>query len=367
LSNSPQEIRSKYIDADPGNGFGAKYLTRSLVPPDPDGREGPVKACLDGVQILTRYCSRERPYWDAFVDHYVRSGVKFIHACVQGQDDRRDLLESPFPSSAELVVHLLPDDLDNAAALRSLDVTSVVGRAPYTMMVDCDEYFHTLNPGVSIQDLFAIFPDAGQFYIPWAMCPVLGDNNSESAGFWGQTGKPVARSERIASIAQEHGFRIDSTRADPRDSSIPAGTFGCVLIHYWSRGFRDCLLKTFNNRIKESKSSDLALALDKIRSGDLPIRLRLLAYLSCQARYLTLPDPPFASFDRSTEEAILRRHLSEKDEDFCRNVFEGYLWKLRKRIRAYPLYPAVSIQRVARLLPSPQELDYFEASAKGAR
>jgi len=283
--------------------------------------------------------------------------VKFIHACVQSQEDRQDLLGVPFPSSAELVVHLVPGDLDPDAALRCLDLTSVVGSAPYTMMVDCDEYFHALNPEVSIQDLFAIFPDVGQLPIPWVMCPILGDDSPERGGFWGHTGKSVARSEWIVSIAGMHGFRIDSRTADPK--RIPVGTFGSVLIHYWSRSFRDCLLKTFNNRIKESKNADLAIALDKIQSGDLPIRLRLLAYLHCQARYLTLPDPPLASFDWSLEEAILRRHLSEKDEDLCRNIFEDYFWKLKKRIRAYPLYPAVSIVQMARLLPSPQELDQF--------
>lgn len=332
-------------------------MVRSLLARDPDGRASPVKKCLDGVQILTRYCSPERPYWGAFVDHYVRSGVKFIHACVQSQDERQDLLGLPFPSSAELVVHLVPGDLDPNAALLCLDLTSVVGSAPYTMMVDCDEYFHALNPDVSIQDLFAIFPDVGQLHIPWVMCPILGDDSPETGGFWGHTSKPVARSERIVSIAGMHRFRIDSRTADPR--RIPVGNFGSVLIHYSPRSFRDGLLKTFNNRIKNSKNADFAIALDKIQSGDLPIRLRLLAYLHCQARYLTLPDPPLASFDWSLEEPMLRRHLSEKDEERCRNVFEDYSWKLKKRLRTYPLYPAVLITRMARLLPSLQELDHL--------
>jgi len=340
-------------------------MARSLLPPDPDGRERPGKGCLDGVQILTRYCSRERPYWSAFVDHYVRSGVKFIHACVQSEDDREDLLGMPFPLSAELVVHLARGDLDPDAALINLDLAPIVGCAPYTMAIDCDEYFHALNPDVSIHDLFSIFPKFGQLVIPWAMCPLLGDDDPARGGFWGHIGKSVARSERIVSLPQMHGFRIDSRPADPRGVSVPIARFGCVLIHYWSRSFRDCLLKTFNNRLKESKNADIAIALDKIRSRDLPIRLRLLAYLHCQARYLTLPDPPLASFDWAAEDAILRRSLSENDEDLCRNVFEDYCAKLKKRLRAFPLYPAASIKQMARLLPSAQELNQFEALRGG--
>ncbi len=336
-------------------------MARSLLPPDADGREQPAKGCLDGVQILTRYCFRERPYWSAFVDHHVRSGVKFIHACVQTEDDREDLLGMPFPSSAELVVHRVQGDLDPDAALSRLDLTPIIECAPYTMAIDCDEYFHALNPDVSIDDLFSIFPDFGQLRMPWAMCPILGDDDPAKGGFWGHTGKSIARSERIVGIPRMHGFRIDSRPADPRGALIPIGKFGCILIHYWSRSFRDCLLKTFNNRLKESKSSDIAIALDKIRSRDLPIRLRLLAYLHCQSRYLTLPDPPLASFDWAAEEAILRRHLSENDEDLCRDVFEDYTSKLKKRLRAFPLYPAVSIKQMGRLLPSAQELDHDEA------
>ena len=29
-----------------------------------------LKGALDGVQLLTRFCASEQPYWHAFVEHY---------------------------------------------------------------------------------------------------------------------------------------------------------------------------------------------------------------------------------------------------------------------------------------------------------
>ena len=44
---------------------------------------------LDDVQVLTRFCVAEKPYWHAFVAHYQRLGAKRIHACVQNASEEQ--------------------------------------------------------------------------------------------------------------------------------------------------------------------------------------------------------------------------------------------------------------------------------------
>lgn len=133
---------------------------------------------------------------------------------------------------------------------------------------------------------------------------------------------------------------------------MPAGPHGVAVIHYWSRTFRDCLLKIFNNRFVDSKSKDLSHALATIRAGDLPVRIRLLAYLTNQNSFLPVPSRPLGSFDLQLEEELLRRSLTESDERICIEVFDEYRALLRQTLGCYPRYPAVTLVELANLLPS---------------
>jgi hypothetical protein len=94
------------------------------------------------------------------------------------------------------------------------------------------------------------------------------------------------------------------------------------------------------------------MALSLIRSGELPIRLRLLAYLMLQQGYLPTPVSALGAIDHAAEERLLRAQLSQAEEDRCRQLFDDYRSLLRVRLHDYPLYPAVTLLQMARLLPS---------------
>jgi hypothetical protein len=189
------------------------------------------------------------------------------------------------------------------------------------------------------------------------MAPFVDMNEPRSDGFWGHIGKPAVLSERMAAISFDHGFAVDRSDANHRSHSLPVGLFGLAIVHYWSRGFRDCLLKTFFNKFIDPKSVDSREALILIRSGELPVRLRLLAFLMLQEGYLSVPVWKESLTNRDLEQALLRQYLSLQEEQYCRRCFNRYQELLRDYLDHLPLYPATSLITMARLLPSLAELE----------
>ena len=352
LSNPP--LIDPGIAADGGNGFGARKLLRSNVLARSAAGASSASACLAGVQLLTRFCAVEQPYWSSFLGHYRQLGVRCVHVCVQHDADADLVQVLAMPEGMQVYVHRLDSRLTPGVAWQHLDLAPLAALAPFTMLVDCDEYVRPMRSGVSVEQLFRVFPQASQLYLPWLMRPVLQPEDHQSGGYWGHVGKPIVRSDRMTAIASDHGFKVG--HPDPRFASLPVGLFGLVLVHYWSRSFRDCLLKTFQNRFDDAKSADRDVALQLIRGGELPIRLRLLAYLMSQQGYLPVSTSPLMTVDHGAEERLLREQLSQLEEDQCRKLFDDYRHLLCGRLRDYPLYPAVTLLQMAQLLPSLQVL-----------
>lgn len=124
-------------------------------------------------------------------------------------------------------------------------------------------------------------------------------------------------------------------------------------MHYWSRSFRDCLLKVSLNRFANFKSSDQADALIKIRAGGLPNRLKLLALLEVQPRMLDLQMPVISPFDTEAEESLLRKYISEDDEKMAFASYVSYretLLGMDRRTIFYP-HPTKNLIRMGDMLP----------------
>jgi len=340
-----------WVGVDGGNGFGAKKLLR--LPVEPCATNSPFTGgkLLCGVQVLTRYCAIERPYWCAFLSHYVSLGVEVMHVCVQDERDYREVVDGYMPEGLRVVCHRISCALDPSSALQLLDLSAITQLAEFTLLVDCDEYLQSGRPDLSLGQLFSAFPSVGQFYLPWLMAPVLDQSKPVHFGFWGHIGKPVARSSRLNAVANDHTFRLDSGDADARVDSAPIGSFGFSIVHFWSRSFRDCLLKTFNNRFRDSKSADLSIALQKIRSGDLPNRLKLLAFLSIQHKFVPVSVFPSQGMLWAEEESLLRACLDEADERLCRQTFDRYCRQLQDVSCMLPLYPGIALKTAVECMP----------------
>lgn len=338
---------------EPGNGFGASGLLQ--VRNEARGSNlasGP----LDGVQLLTRFCAIEQPYWLGFLQHYQRLGVRTVHVCVQHAEDQRLLKRFAVPDGVRLHSHLISGAQGPEALLSGFRLERLNGTEPFTLLVDVDERLERLNPSFSIERLAALHPQMGQFICPWLMAPQLQPQSEVTAGFWGHVGKPLARSARIAAVDSDHAFRMERRRHPPGYGSLPVGSYGLVIVHFWARSLRDCLLKTLLSRFRDAKSCDQGEALALIRAGELPVRLRLLAYLDCQQRYLAVPDPLPALVDHELEERLLRACLTVAEEQLCCDIFWRYRERLLCHLHELPPYPAITLLKLAPLLPTAQNL-----------
>lgn len=338
------------------DGFGARQYLTSSHGFDSEGLRLRRGAPLRDVQILTRYCGHEAPYWYSFLKHYHDQGSRVFHICVQQENEAIQALALGDRIDAEFLVHMLDPESPVPAAFKTLNTSRIQGHEDMTLMVDADEYFHAFNIDVDLKVLFELYPDTNQISIPWVMTPGFDEDRSTplTAGFWGHTGKPACRTRAIDGILNEHAFNV--ARGKNSVLSIPVGSHGVSIVHYWSRTFRSCLLKTFNHRPGCVKSSDQLYARALIREGNLPIRLRLLAYLSIHNTFVPVPHIPITDFDFELEEELLRRSIPEREENLCREVFEEYKELLTISRGKFPRYPAYSLQEVAPLLPSVEDL-----------
>ncbi len=350
-------------DLDPGvavdgvNGFGGQKLLRSLQPAGFRAHMDSHSLPLAGVQLITRYCGIEAPYWPSFLRHYASLGADQLHVCVQNDADAEAVEAASMPTGLCCQLHQLPSELTPDQALNRLSLKTLADGASYTLLVDGDEYLTPLRSDVGVDQLFALFPEVQQFYLPWLMAPFLDGVHPPGRGYWGHIGKPLVRSECMAAVAFDHGFLVDETHPNHRLGSAPAGVFGLAITHYWARGFRECLLKTFHNRFIDAKSADRLDALGLIRADELPIRLRLLAFLTLQQGFVPLPHWQDQWIDRGLEEQLLRQVLSEQDERRCRRSFVRYQQLLRDYLPHLPLYPAASLLTLAQLLPNLVQLE----------
>lgn len=332
------------------DGFGSYPLTHSLLPAG--GARG--AAPLEGVQLITRFCEAEQPYWAAFVQHYRGLGVVRIHACVQTEADRLWLLESAGAAQVSwLQVHRLCGDVTPDQALRGLDLGPLRDQAPLTLLVDCDEFLGFQRGPFSLRQLLELYPECGQWHLPWLMRPLLRPEDSTRGGYWGHVGKPIVRSQWMEAIAHDHLFVLrPSIQTDAAAATVPLGVHGVVLVHLWGRSFRDGLIKVFFNRFKDAKSADRDRAQILLAQGELPIRLRLLAYLDLQEGYLPLGlvhGPP--SFALEAEERMLRQWLSVEQEERALVLWTRYRSQLTEQLVDLPRYPAIALVQLASMLP----------------
>ncbi|QNJ04947.1 hypothetical protein SynMEDNS5_00184 [Synechococcus sp. MEDNS5] len=342
------------------NGFGAKGLLRSIshraMPPVDDRLHGEGDAPMAGVQVLTRYCGIEAPYWGLFVNHYHRIGVRRLQVCVQNDRDAEEVEAWDYPEPMTIQVQRLRSDLPPDEGLRELDPSSYRHDAPFTLLADCDEYLQPLRSDLSIRRLFELFPERAQCSIPWVMCPVLNPLQEQPRGFWGNHGKPIARSDQIEAVASDHHFQVPPVKPGGRILSTPMASMGWVLVHCLSRSFEDTLLRQLHTRFTCVKNTDRGEIVSRVRSGDLPIRLRVLAYFSLQERYLDVPVPSLRAIDLAAQTRLLQSCLGESDLRLAREVFEEYRRLLGRCVRRLPTYPATTFPDIVAALPSPDEL-----------
>lgn len=128
------------VAVDGGNGFGGQKLLRSTQPAGHPMQRGSHLLPLADVQLITRFCRIEAPYWSSFLNHYSSFGVECIHVCVQSNADAKAVEAAALPDGFRCQLHRLPPELPPDQALKQLPLKALANGAAYTLPADGDEY-----------------------------------------------------------------------------------------------------------------------------------------------------------------------------------------------------------------------------------
>jgi len=223
---------------------------------------------------------------------------------------------------------------------------NLIRKSPYhyTLLCDPDEFIHYSYSGISLAALLHELKACGaQLHVPWCMAP-LPAAKGRLRGFFGHIGKPLAPSSLIRNIASDHCFSCAKGT-----NSLPIGPLGVFLIHYWGRTFNDILIKDFCRLIQDGKSHGLSPS-SIISSGTLTPRLKILAYLACQRRFLRVPDYVSGFVDECAEEELLRLVMTDHQRRKIQKLYQSYRRKIA--IKCLPTYPLLNLSDALKYLPA---------------
>ena len=109
------------------------------------------------------------------------------------------------------------------------------------------------------------------------------------------------------------------------------GLKSAEIIHYWSRSHEDTLLKVFFSRMKSFKTSDQKEAVELIKNGKLPNRLKILSFLAVQAKLGGIDCPKFVdelNFDHDLANSMLKNYIDEDTLISCERIYQEFTERL---------------------------------------
>ena len=249
---------------------------------------------LKSFQVITRYCLIESPYWKSFLEHYKSLGVTLFHICVQTNEDEEDFKNKFKSSCPNFKIHRINSKITPNKALKEFNCKLLDPNLKNTLLVDSDEFIEIYQFDKWFEKLNASF----DLKIQWSMNMLENIFEDNSKGFFGHATKPACRTELIRKIRSDHRFELMGFSKEFKNRNIDKSIYisliskykkpNSVLIHYWSRSINDVILRTIFSRFKSFKQSDQSDFFAKIKSGELPFRLKMMAYLNIQRKYLNL-------------------------------------------------------------------------------
>ena len=325
---------------------------------------------LSSFQLITRYCKIESPYWRLFLEHYRNLGVSFFHICIQTKEDLDDFNLRFKDLFDNHIIHELDPRIPPNKALKFFNFKLLKTDLKYTIFVDADEFFSF--SGLD-NDLYECIDFFSQIRINWVMNIIENIYEDKQKGYFGHTGKPMALTKNLLSFRSDHIFRLKGRKRKILKSLIiynqnPLKKFNsfingssnnitiqinAILIHYWARGIKDVILRSLFSRFKSFKQMDQSSFFEIVKSGSIPNRLKMMAYLSKQENYLSFDKQfNYEFYDKESEEQLLKSFgLSQILIDDIYENYYNYKNQLFKN-KYLPGYPSQSI-------PTMQDLKNF--------
>ena len=312
---------------------------------------------LSSTRIITRFYQGEIPYWNQFIKYHKQLGCKDFLVFVQETSDLQWLERNTKASNINISIHTTRSSknihYDEQLKLAETSLIAGHNNCRYQMLIDVDEFYIQSRKTLNAEKIFQITgPGIDQIHLSSILTLRLNQENnlSQMQGTWGHVGRPIAKTEQIEKIQTTHSFKTRNS------SSLPAGMLGLHVMHLWTRSFEDCLIKIFSRKLNDFKSAGLETSLKEIRSGELPRRLRLLAFLSLQDFYLKIVMHKDFDFRFERDKDYLDKFLSIDDQITCRTLFEEYKFRLSSQIGNTLTYPSANFPTIIKTLPTLHEM-----------
>ena len=301
---------------------------------------------LSSFQLITRYCKIEAPYWGIFLEHYKSLGVSYFHIIVQTQEDLDDFKNRFSNLCPNYELHKLNSNLPPNKVMKQFNIKLLKPEFKYTIFLDSDEFFQV--SGLN-NDWINSLGKFSQMKIPWAMNILENIYDDNARGYFGHTGKPIARTVDIDSFRGDHAFVLKGFRTKVKSilgiyNNLSLNKIHAFLIHYWARGLGDVILRTLFSRFKSFKQADQSSFFSIVNSGSIPNRLKMMAYLSIQKDYLLFDTQIKSNFYNKDLEYELLKSFGLTEiliDDICNNYF-NYKNKLLQN-NLLPNYPSLEI------------------------
>merc|ERR1711972_733129 len=105
-------------------------------------------------------------------------------------------------------------------------------------------------------------------------------------------------------------------------------------VHFWGRGFKDALSKVVGQKIGNSKTSSKEDLMKHIAEGDIPNRLKLLAFFCrqpCNVLLKAKSHGTLLEIDYAKEDELLGKRLQGHEFEMAREMYLSFVQRLRGR------------------------------------
>lgn len=341
-----------------------------------DSRNNPEHAyknsdSLSTVSVLTRISVLEIPYLLSFINHYLNhhqvDSIYFIVKEISEIKEIRNYLKEKcrfYP--AKIKINLIPGE--NSLWLKdNVEFIKNIVKEDFTFLVDADEYLRLKqnnNLKNYVQSCGEVVLFRWDFSVNDLDIPFKTDWNLKR-GFYENTHKCLAKTQEIHELTDHTclprrlkdkvtltGNGLEYVRyVQDVERSDPFAKDG-LIIHYWSRSFKDTVLKMMYQKFDalrfliNRKYTSQESVMSSVEKGILPFRLKMLAYMSVMKKPKLLGSVD-VKIDRKYENSLVELFIGKKD---LRKIFSVYK-KYKRNLKKLPIKTILGIGELNFLMP----------------
>lgn len=307
--------------------------------------------------VFSRIIVQELPYVKSFVEHYVHLGVRKFYFVSNMHQQHARIAEFLTTLAADLSTHIALHSVhvtDADAALNDMELFGHIVE-DFVIGVDVDEYWKLPDGIASFGSLVEAHPNAVEYRAEWIMVP-NDDIYSAAArpyrGFRGANGKWMAKVDTIEQIAVTPHKPMFAKAFEEHEAVLEAGD----LIHFWGRSFLDQLTKGLGQQLHNRAGEDLEEVRRMTSEGNVPERLRMLAFLMNLDRNMTVDvSADLLTIDHDLEKFIASELLQssvtsvEEDAGKIHDVYAAFKNHVAETMSRdeYPKYPDKGLEKIA--------------------